>query len=641
MRHRVIALALVATFCLPSSGCLPVQAQVTQPVSTAGKPEVGKNAPTSKTTGTGDVSTYGRSAPASANQNKNLTPGSPVPVFPVPINTGTSSAGATSGSAASGSATSGSSTSGSSTSDSTGGPESRPQVPTPPPSSSLGDLYPESKTQSPYSASSTDPGLTDKQKDEAKSVTLMPIPVGELLPIGERRLPPIKLEAVYNDAISLKEVLDVTLKNNLPLRISQTGYENQKYLFWGSLGRFLPDFTMTYRNQEVDNSGQNTPPNKITTTSTTLRYPVYQGGAVLFGAMLQGYRAKAFKQAYFASINDALLAAYQGYYNLVLTQTILQIRVKSVEISRAQLALNEQLKSAGVGTNFAIYQSRTQLALDKQALLQAQVDLRQAALTLARVMNISLAVNLMPQESNVRELRLIRPTTSIDELINLTWKHRPELKQYEYLRLAANRNIQVQQAPLLPQFQFFTSLTDRGNTGSGGTSTVVIPGGGGGGGIGISGAGRRSFTWGYDLNWNLPSMGVPTYSNTLAARALARQALLQSNDQYLTVMQQVRSSYLNMVTTNEQVDVAAEAVVSASEQLRLANLRVTYGQGINLELIQAQRDYITAFTNHAQAIIRYNIAQAQLLRDTGMISVNTLTTEFPQPISLNGGATTQ
>lgn len=632
MRHRVIALGLAATFCLPA------QAQVTQPVSAADSPQVGKEtpkstAPTSRdasssssvagsdpSSPTRGVSTFGSTPPP--EQGPNLTPGSPIPVFPVPTGTPAPSPPATS-------------------TPSTAA-DSRPQAPTPPPTSKLGDLYPEPKSQVPYSASTTDPGLSDKQKDEAKSVTLMPIPVGELLPIGERRLPPIKLEAVYNDAISLKEVLDVTLKNNLPLRISQAGYENQKYLFWGSVGRFLPDFTLTYRQQEIDNSGPNTPPNKLATTSATVRYPVYQGGAVLFGAMLQGYRAKASKQAYFASINDALLAAYQGYYNLVLTQTILQIRVKSVEISRAQLALNEQLKSAGVGTNFAIYQSRTQLALDKQALLQAQVDLRQAALTLARVMNISLAVNLMPQESSVRELRLVRPTTSIDELIGQTWKFRPELKQYEYLRLAANRNVQVQQAPLLPTFQFFTSVTDRGQGGTGGGSTVVIPaGGGGGGGIGISGNGRRAVSVGYDLSWSLPSMGVPTYSNTLAARALARQALLQSNDQYLNVMQQVRSSYLNMVTTNEQVDVAAEAVVSASEQLRLANLRVTYGQGINLELIQAQRDYITALTNHAQAIIRYNIAQAQLLRDTGMISVNTLTTEYAQPISLKSGGTTQ
>jgi outer membrane protein len=165
-------------------------------------------------------------------------------------------------------------------------------------------------------------------------------------------------------------------------------------------------------------------------------------------------------------------------------------------------------------------------------------------------------------------------------------------------------------------------------------STVIIPTGGGGGGIGISGSGGRSVSAGFDLSWSIPNMGVPIGFNTLSARALARQALLQSNQQYLLVMEAVRASYLNMLTAKEQVKVAAEAVVSGTEQLRLANLRVAYGQGINLELIQAQQAYVTALTNHVQAVINYNIAQAQLLRDSGQISLETLTKEYNQPISL-------
>lgn len=263
----------------------------------------------------------------------------------------------------------------------------------------------------------------------------------------------------------------------------------------------------------------------------------------------------------------------------------------------------------------------------------------------------------------------------------MTMKLRPELKQFEALRMAARRNVQVQQASLYPTFQFFTSATETqsfrsgytqtfqntvlnqlqvlsqntnaqaasaannggggGGGGGGGNaasglsgSTVIIPTGAGGGGIGISGGGGRNLSMGFDLSWNLTGMGVSDLASTLSAQALARQALLQSNQQYLNVVLEVRNSYLNMLTAREQVDVAAEALVSAAEQLRLANLRVTYGQGINLELIQAQRDYVTALTNHVQAIIAYNVSQAQLLRDTGQISLATLTTEYNRPIGI-------
>lgn len=525
-------------------------------------------------------------------------------------------------------------------------------VPLPPPGASLDQLYPEPKTVAPYSASGQDPSLSEKQRKEAEEIPLSPIPASELLSIGGGRLPPIKLEATFNEGITLKEVLQITARNNLPIRISQAGYDSQRYLFLGALGRFAPDFTITYRGQTVE-SGSNT--STIFTDSTTLRYPVFQGGRVLYGSLVQYYRMRASKNLYYASVNDALLDAYRRYFDLVLNQTLLQIRVKSVELSRSQLKLNEQLRDAGVGTNFAVYQSRTQLALDKQALLTQQVVFRQSALELSRVLNTSMAINFIPEQSSVRELRLIDPETPIETLLAATVKLRPELKQFEDLRLAAARNVPVAASPLYPSFQFFTSTTStrrppQGNASSGGSSsasnnnantsslagsTVIVPTGGAGGGIGISGgSGGRSYSYGFDLSWTLSNMGLPDLGNTLSARALARQALLQSNQTYINTIFEVRRSYLNMLTAKEQVQVAAEALVSSSEELRLANLRVTYGQGINLELIQAQRNYVTALSNHVTAIIGYNVSQAQLLRDTGQISLTRLTQEYPRKIGI-------
>lgn len=516
----------------------------------------------------------------------------------------------------------------------------------PSPTSSLEELYPQSSNKTPYAASSNDPALTEKQKKEAEQVPIAPIPVSELLPIGNGKLPPIQLEASFNEPISLKRVLEITLENSLPIRISQAGFDSQRYLFYGALGGFIPSLTTTYRGQKTDN-GRTV--NTLFSDSTTLTYPVFQGGRVTYNAYANLYRTRAAKQQYFATVNDALLEAYRSYYNLLLNQTLLQIRVKSVELSRTQLKLNEQLKAAGVGTNFAIYQSRTQLALDKQALLQQQVLVRTSALALARVLNQSMVINFIPQEKVVRELRLIDANVDIEQITDAALRLRPELKQYENLRMAANRQVQVNASGFYPSMQFFTSLTKSKSTsaasnGSGGAasasnnglagSTVIIPTGGSGGGIGISGSGGRSVSAGFDLTWSIPNMGVPIGFNTLSARALARQALLQSNQQYLLVMEAVRASYLNMLTAKEQVKVAAEAVVSGTEQLRLANLRVAYGQGINLELIQAQQAYVTALTNHVQAVINYNIAQAQLLRDSGQISLETLTKEYNQPISL-------
>ncbi|MBX9952160.1 MAG: TolC family protein [Candidatus Obscuribacterales bacterium] len=514
----------------------------------------------------------------------------------------------------------------------------------PPAGTKLEDLYPSPTPRPVFTGGSTDPQLRGPDLEKAREVSLEPVPMSQLLPIGRRKLPAIRLEASYNEIVPLRDCLNYALYNSLPIRISDAGFDSQKYLFVSSLGQFLPDLTQTYRYQQVDS--QRPPITNTYTDSTTVRFPVFQGGGVFYNALVNLNRTKAAKNSYRATVNDTLLEVYRRYNELILNHVLLQIRVKSVELSRAQLSLNEQLKEAGVGTNFAIYQSRTQLALDKQALLQQEVLVRQSAIQLAVAMNANLQSNIYPDEMRAVEARLVDQDWNINQLVAVASKRRPELKQFEELRIAARRNVQVAASPLYPTFQFFASKTHStvgsNDSGSGGNnaglsgSTVIIPTGGGGGGIGISGNGGRSFSGGFDLSWNLDGMGVVDAGRTLSARAVARQAMLQSNQQLLTVLQEIHNSYLNMLTASEQVDVAGEAVFSSSEQLRLANLRLRYGQGINLELIQAQRDYINSLTIQAQAIINYNISQAQLLRDTGMISVGALTATRPPKISSAG-----
>lgn len=529
--------------------------------------------------------------------------------------------------------------------------QAQADIPTPPPtgfltnppaSTKLEDLYPTPTPQAPFTGATGDPQLQGPDLQKARSVTLDPIPMSQLLPIGKKKLPAIRLEATYTDIISLKDCLNYALYNSLPIRISDASYDSQKYLFVSALGQFLPDFTQTLRYQQVDS--QRPPITNTLTDSTTVRFPVFQGGGVFYNSLVNLNRTKAAKSSYKATINDTLLEVYRRYNELILNHVLLQIRVKSVELSRAQLALNEQLKEAGVGTNFAIYQSRTQLALDKQALLQQQVAVRQSAIQLSVAMNSNISSNIYPDELRAVEARLVDQDWVINQLVAVAAKRRPELRQFEELRIAARRNVQVAASPLYPTLQFFASKTHSTVTSNGGSgnntglsgSTVIIPTGAGGGGIGISGNGGRSFSGGFDLSWNLDGFGVVDAGRTLSAKALARQAMLQSNQQLLTVLQEIHGSYLNMLTASEQVDVAGEAVFSSGEQLRLANLRLRYGQGINLELIQAQRDYITSLVSQAQAIITYNIAQAQLLRDTGMISVGALTTTRPPKISSTG-----
>jgi outer membrane protein TolC len=495
----------------------------------------------------------------------------------------------------------------------------------------------------------------------------------QLISLGAK-LPPIRLEASYTEPISLKDVLRYAVDNNLAIRISKTNVESNRWLTVGAFGGFLPNILMNYQGQYLQGESfiggvipvQFKTPN--VSTSAGFQFFGFQGGRVLFNYLANMHTFHAAKHAYRGSINDVLLNTAIGYFNLVRNQALLQIQTRAVEVSQAQLLINQQLEGAGTGTKFQVLQAETQLASDEQNLLNQQVALRAAAIDLATFLNLNATVNLLSVEQDVKKLRLVDPALDINALLRIAVLNRPELKQYEQLRIAAARNIQVQSASLYPQFQFYGSVSGNGPTLSrtfqvnpgtfqtvalqGGTpptgTPIVLPTNPPGAGITqlmnvqnattqfntaqiyvpaqeVSRQIRKSYTIGFRVDWNYLNSGVPAFANTLAAKALARQAMLNANQQLMTVLQQVRESYLTSQTAEKQIEVTTKAVISSAEELRLARVRLANGVGTNIDVINAQRDFTTALINKADAIIQFDIAQAQLLHDMGVITIDNLT----------------
>jgi outer membrane protein len=116
-----------------------------------------------------------------------------------------------------------------------------------------------------------------------------------------------------------------------------------------------------------------------------------------------------------------------------------------------------------------------------------------------------------------------------------------------------------------------------------------------------------------------------------AARWQARQASLVANKELERVIQEVRDALLQSLRAERQITETENEIASAREELRLSKIRFEHGLGNNIDIITAQRDLTNALVSRAQAMIGFNIAQAQLLRDVGVISVD----------SLSSGATLQ
>ena len=477
------------------------------------------------------------------------------------------------------------------------------------------------------------------------------------------RLSPYQLDSTGTGSrsVNLHDMVNAALTGNLTIRISQQQSESAKWLYYGSVGGFLPNLSNEFSYQGID--GQYISPaglalpikNYYINMPAAFQWYLYKGGGPRYTFLQNKHKYKASQWALKGDTNDVLLETAKLYYKLVLEDAELQIRVKSVETGSALYLINQDLFANGVNTMLEVLQAKTQLSRDKQQLIKKQVSRRQSAINLARAVNLDEGVDLTLLDRQIAKTRLIDKNLMIGDLLKIAIDNRPELKKFTELRLAAKDAIQVAKAPLLPQVsvtgttvgtfarirqmsnsssssqQQQTSLSTSGGASvTGGVSSgSSLPLATSGSSSSTTPAGRSLFLIGLDVQWNLSGFGVTNVGNVQSARATARKIQLEFNDELNKIYAQVRDTYLSSMSAESLIAETTDAVNSSAEQLRVAKDRLENGVGTNLDVINAQRDYTSALIDKANAIIQFNTAQAQLLHDIGRISAGTLLASAP------------
>jgi outer membrane protein TolC len=558
--------------------------------------------------------------------------------------------------------------------------------------------------------------------EKAKTLQLSPVYLSRAIEMSSFDV--LHQETSFSQSITLRDAINYVLDQGMQIKISRESMNYQHLQTLSNYAGFLPTYQTLFNL-----SGYNVLNFNVTSLSrvfqTGFSFPVFQGGAVVYGLLAQRYREKAWREAYRGTVSDVFLDVYKKYTNLLLQRILMQTWAKSVEADEEQLKNAQSRYKNGTGTRYTVMQVDAQLSADRQSFLQQAVAMRQAGLALNLALNFPISVNLVPAEMTLTEAELFRDNVALKQLLDDTLKFSPGLRQYEYFRLTAQKTIQTQYASLYPTVSFFglyqitdsfttpvgqgqalggaassaiasflnssfsgrvsnnglgqlysfsptagNTSTQGANTGpsavpasSGGTpiaqvqsgslvsSGAVAPsifGGGNGASSGSNTNGslqapsgifpgvNRQVQGGVSFTWTLPNFGMSTVATAQAVRVLARQALLQCNQELSLVMQQVRGDYLSLVQSRQEIDTAAAQTKSTKEQLTLARSRLDNGVGTDYEVIQAQRDYVSSLTSQAQAIVNANVAQAQLLHDMGIISASTLTAgyvpgQFEQP----------
>ena len=470
---------------------------------------------------------------------------------------------------------------------------------------------------------------------------------------------PYQLDAASSQEISLRGVLQQSLMQNLPIKVSQAEAQKEKWIYYGALSGFLPSLTNTLsfqgiKGNYVSPAGLAIPiANPFFSSAAGFNQYLFKGGGILYTALQDKHNYKAARAHLKGTVNDILLDTADDYYNLVRSDVLLQIRIKAVEVSRALLLVNQDLFDNGVNTQLDVLQAKYQLSADRQHLIKQQVERRKHAVKLATVLNADTGVDYSVGARMVSKHRLVDANLKPGDLLKIAIDRRPELKKYDELRMAAKDAVKVARSALLPAVAVTGTVIGTGSravnsplSGASNQQTTLSSNGLSAGAVSSS-AGlplaapssnstgsphyttRSLFTIGVGVNWNLGGLGMQEVAQVRASQYVARQAQLEFQRELERITKQVRDAYLSSMSAENLIIETTDAVKYAQEGLRLAELRFQEGVGTYLDVINAQHDYTNSLIDKANALIDFNLAQVHLVHAIGLPTVDSLTAAKP------------
>ncbi len=461
-------------------------------------------------------------------------------------------------------------------------------------------------------------------------------------------LSPYQLDAKLEKPINLRQALEIALANNLDIKISNSNEQNAKWGYYGTLGAFLPSFSYSFSYRYL-NGTYASPFGILGSTDSTnlvmpvgLSLPLFDGGALIFNSLQNKHKYKASQYALKGITNDILFQATRLYYNLLESDILLQVRLKSVQTARSVLARAQDRYLNGANTKLDVLQAKTNLSRLRQALIAQQVARREAAVRLATALNIDPSSDLTPMDRIIGKTDLIDEKVQITDLVQIAIDNRPELKQYEELRLAAKNAFRLAVTKFSPQVAAsvgsyttgarVTRVSQQG-TEIGGPALEDV-----GTSVSSTGSSRGSgkkfglgeiFQVGLTATWTLGGLGTQELAAANSAKWQARKVQLEFNKELANIWQDVRTSYLNVLNAKNMIIETTDMVASTQEQVDVATTRLLEGVGTDVELINAEKDYTSALIDKASAIAKYNVAQAGLLRALGKNTIANIMTKSP------------
>ena len=305
---------------------------------------------------------------------------------------------------------------------------------------------------------------------------------------------------------------------------------------------------------------------------------------------------------------EALLADIESaYWDYVLARREAEIFEESVDLARRQLEATRERIEVGQLAETEIAAAEAEVALRRQALINARSRLEVLRLRLIRFLNPQPGEDGWDREIEVVDDPSV-PDVELDDVrrhVQVALRFRPEIHQ-SHLQLTG-RGLDVVQTRngLLPRLDFFVTLGKTGFANSFGDAIQNIDGDGYDATVGI----RAEYALG----------NRQSDANHRRARANQRQANESIRNLVQLVELDVRTAYTEARRAEQQIEASAATRRLQEEALRAETEKFEVGLSTVLEVSQVQRDLLESQIAEVGAVIDYRKAVIDLYRLEGSL----------------------
>ncbi len=417
----------------------------------------------------------------------------------------------------------------------------------------------------------------------------------------------IKREMEYDYVVvSLDECLDVAMKNNFNVQISDKEYFSYRYEYQNALAKFLPTLGTTsyisgYQGQFlVDNILSDSFNETALSFNLTVRHDLTQGGKTIFEARAAKYFAKSKKHDLNFTRTEVLYLTTRYYFEMLLAKINIEIFLRNLIERNAQFALTKNLATSGFGTQFDVVRAQNLSAYARVELLNALNQFRLSQSRLANIMGIDVQTPLMPFENEINPMNLVDVDTDTKDLFKIAIENREDIMSYKDLISYQKQVKNSYYTDFMPK-----PLVDYQYQLQGTLSTTISP----------------NYNITLAMIWKPGEyLGVGTATKIKAQKEKIKKTALELENKLREIEQLIVDAKSTSIFSQREMLINKTRLDYSRQGIKLALLRFDNGKGILIDVIQAQSEATQARVQYASSIIRYNIAQVELLYNIGTIT---------------------